>query len=61
MEASGDKEIGREFRFAWHIEAPSVKEDDYHVVKEQVHYQKEDGSTYTKPVMRVIKNFKRPV
>lgn len=56
-----DQEIGREFRFAWHIEAKTMAEDDYHLVKEQVHFKREDGSTYIKPVMRVIKNFKRPV
>lgn len=46
----------RECRFAWHIPAKSYGEDDYHYVKEVIHYS--DGTS--KPNTRLIKNFKRP-
>lgn len=53
--------VGREFRFAYHIEAPSPEEPDFHFVKEQVHYKKEDGTVEIRPEMRLIKDLKRPV
>lgn len=52
--------IAREFRFAYHIPAADIESDDYHFVKEQVHY-KIDGVTVTRPEMRLIKNFTRPI
>ena len=52
--------IGREFRFAFPILTKNREEDDYHLVKEQVHYRI-NGEVVIKPEMRAIKNFKRPV
>lgn len=54
------KETGREFRFAWPILASSVDEDDYHFVKEQVHYTDGDKN-WTEPTLRLVKNFRRPI
>lgn len=53
-------EIGREYRFAWHIPAANRDEDDYHFVKEQVHYKQGDKE-WTEPTLRLIKNFTRPI
>lgn len=55
-----NKIVGREYRFAYHIPAASQEEDDYHLIKEQVHYEI-DGEIVIKPELRVVKNFKRPV
>lgn len=52
-----NKEIGREFRFCWHIPAPDKETTDWHFIKELIHY--EDGTK--KPSVRMIKDFKRPV
>lgn len=52
--------IGREFRFAYHIPTLDAEGNDYHFVKEQVHY-KINGEIVIKPEMRLVKNFTRPV
>lgn len=52
--------VGREFRFAYHIPAYDEESDDFHFVKEQVHY-KIGEKVEIRPEMRLIKNFKRPV
>src|SRR5574344_165993 len=52
--------VAREFRFAYHIPAKSKEEPDYHIVKEQVHYNV-NGETVIKPELRLIKDFQRPV
>lgn len=52
--------IGREFRFAYHIPSKDTEGNDFHFVKEQVHY-KTNGVVTIKPEMRLIKNFIRPV
>ena len=52
--------VGREFRFAFHIQADSQEDPDFHFVKEQVHY-KINGEIVIKPEMRLIKDLKRPV
>lgn len=54
------KEIGREFRFALHLPASSIDDDDFHFVKEQVHYE-ENGVKTIEPTLRLVKNFKRPI
>lgn len=60
MSVEEKKEIGREFRHAIHIAAVSTDQDDYHFVKEQVHYQQGD-KVWTEPTLRLIKNFTRPI
>jgi hypothetical protein len=50
------KIVARECRFAWHIPAKGYGEDDFHYVKEVVHF--EDGTS--EPRTRLIKNFQRP-
>ena len=60
MNNSEKKEIGREFRFAVHIPAATKDEDDFHFVKEQVHYE-ENGIKTVEPTLRLVKNFLRPI
>lgn len=52
--------VGREYRFAYHLPKPDAEGNDFHFVKEQVHY-KINNEIVVKPEMRLIKNFKRPV
>jgi hypothetical protein len=58
--AEGEKVIGREFRFAFHIPSHDQDIPDYHFVKEQVHYEV-DGKVVVRPTLRLIPNFQRPV
>lgn len=58
--AEGEKVIGREFRFAFHIPSNDQDIPDYHFVKEQVHYEV-DGKVVVRPTLRLIPNFQRPV
>lgn len=60
LDSSLDKEIGRECRFAWHIPTRSSDVPDMHIVKEQISFQRQDGSIYQKPNIRYVKDFPRP-
>lgn len=53
---SSKKIVGRECRFAIHIQGKEGYRDDTHIVKEAIHF--EDGTI--KPNLRVVKNFERP-
>ena len=58
--AEGEKLIGREFRFAFHIPSYDPEVPDYHFVKEQVHYEV-NGETIVRPTLRLLPNYQRPV
>lgn len=49
--------VARECRFSVHVPKKSHEDDDWHMVKEIVHYS--DGTT--EPRIRLIKNFERPM
>ena len=49
--------LARECRFSVHVPKKSPEDDDWHMVKEVVHYS--DGTS--EPRIRLIKNFERPM
>lgn len=56
--ATPEKEVvARECRFSVHVPKKTPEDDDWHMVKENVHYS--DGTI--EPRIRLIKNFERPM